>query len=211
MQPGIEEAFIAAGSGLLGALIGVTGTTIVGVTGFRSTRKATEATVGAAHSDRLWDRKADAYQDALAAAIWRMHQRHVFTRPDLTDDQRAEAADALFAIEAEQDWWTLQGRLGTFGAKKVVRAYNESNLANQRAHQRHYTWQAGRRGAQEMRNDSQVTEQDIVERLGKSLAAAGEAFLSAMTEAQAADERLEQAIRDDLGHKDDQAAPCSRS
>src|SRR5258708_35299250 len=55
MTPEIEVAWIAGGSGLLGVLVGVTGTVIVGVAGFRNTRGATEKTVDAAHNERVWD------------------------------------------------------------------------------------------------------------------------------------------------------------
>jgi hypothetical protein len=45
MNPSIEAAWIAGGSGFLGVLVGVTGTAIVARIGFKSTRAAMDATV----------------------------------------------------------------------------------------------------------------------------------------------------------------------
>ena len=68
MQPVIAAAWIAAGAGVLGVI----GTVIVAVSGFRSTHKVTDQTIqaaaresirqlAAARADRLWERQATAY------------------------------------------------------------------------------------------------------------------------------------------------------
>jgi hypothetical protein len=68
MQPVIAAAWIAAGAGVLGII----GTVIVAVSGFRSTQKVTDQTIqaaakesirqlDAARADRLWERQATAY------------------------------------------------------------------------------------------------------------------------------------------------------
>lgn len=68
MQPVVEAAWIAAGTGVLG----VVGTVVVAVSGFRNTRKVTDQTIQAAAQDsiraldavranRLWEKQAAAY------------------------------------------------------------------------------------------------------------------------------------------------------
>jgi hypothetical protein len=59
MNPAIEAAWIAGTSG------------VVGIAGFRNTLRATRDTADAAHKERVWDRKADTYQEALTASLWR--------------------------------------------------------------------------------------------------------------------------------------------
>ncbi len=76
MSPLVEAAWIASG----GVFVCVGRTVIVGVSGFRSTRRATERTVQAAQEDRLWRKRADAYQDALAAALYRSNRRRQLDR-----------------------------------------------------------------------------------------------------------------------------------
>ena len=197
MRPTIEAAWIAAGGGLLGVLVGVAGTAIVGIAGFRNTRRATDKTVSAAHIERVWDRKADAYQDALAASLWRNHRRTYLTQTELSEEQYAEAASALFLMQTEQDWWTLQGRLGTFGSPTVVTAYSKSLLATEYAHRRHDEWRQARRIVQERRKGRGTSaaggDSNVV-----ATAQALTAFQDAMAEAQKADYALERAIRHDL-------------
>lgn len=147
MSPSVEAAWIAASSGLLGVIVGVTGTAIVGIAGFRNTRAATDQTLRAARGDRVWNRKADAYQDALTAALWRNHRRMYLTTADLTDDQYIRASAEVFERQTQQEWWEMQGRLGTFGAQDVVQAYNRSLKATEFAHRRHEEWRQARKDA----------------------------------------------------------------
>jgi hypothetical protein len=197
MTPGIEAAWIAAGSGFFGALVGVTGTVIVGVAGYRNTKNATDKSVRAAHYERVWDRKADAYQDALAASLWRNHRRMYLTTADLTEEQYAQEASALFQRQTDQDWWNLQGRLGTFGDSKVVKAYKESLVATEFAHRRHDEWRTARSAVEENRRGRGTTPAGI-DQVTIAAAAALTVFKTAMASAQDADYRLEKAIRDDL-------------
>jgi hypothetical protein len=75
MQPVVEAAWIAAGTGVLG----VVGTVIVAVSGFRNTRKVTDQTIqaaaqdsiralDAARADRLWEKQATAYASFITHA-----------------------------------------------------------------------------------------------------------------------------------------------
>jgi hypothetical protein len=197
MRPTVEAAWIAAGGGLLGVLVGVAGTVIVGIAGFRNTRSATDKTVSAAHTERVWDRKADAYQEALAASLWRNHRRMYLTHTELSEEQYAEAANALFLMQTEQDWWMLQGRLGTFGSPSVVGAYNKSLLATEYAHRRHDEWRQARGIVQDSRKGRGTTAAGVDANM-VTVAEALTTFKNAMAQAQNADYALERAIRYDL-------------
>jgi len=125
MDPQVQGAWIAAATGV----VGIVGTAIVAIAGFRNTRRATDKTLGARRDDRLWARKADAYQDAMTAAL----QRH---------DRRQQVLDAKAPPEAgelqvSQEWFDMQGRLRTFGASKVVTAFEDSMKATERLNIRH--------------------------------------------------------------------------
>jgi len=206
MNPSVEAAWIAASSGFLGVLVGVAGTTIVAVVGFRNTRAATEKTVNAAHSERVWDRKADAYQDALTAALWRTHRRMYLTTAHLTDEQYAEAANTLFMMQTEQDWWALQGRLGTFGDPEVVTAYNKTLLANENAHRQHDKWRKVNQRAADGRRRRNVTQEGI-QNMRAAEAFERSELQVAMSQAQLRDYELERAIRKDLDLKNYDPTP----
>ena len=124
MDPTVQGAWVAAASGLVGVLVGVGGTTFVAVKGFRSTRDATQETLDARRDDRLWVRKADAYQDAMTAAL-RRHDR----RQQVLD---AKAPPEALEPQVSQEWFDMQGRLRTFGAAKVVTAFEHSMKASER-------------------------------------------------------------------------------
>ena|SRR5215469_4701233 len=124
MDPTVQGAWVAAASGLVGVLVGVGGTTFVAVKGFRNTRDATQETLVARRDDRLWTRKADAYQDAMTAALQR-HDR----RQQVLD---AKAPPEALELQVSQEWFDMQGRLRTFGAAKVVTAFEHSMKASER-------------------------------------------------------------------------------
>src|ERR1039457_5485073 len=71
MDPSIEAAWIAAGAGALGALVGVAGTVIVSISGYRNTMRSTEKTFNAGRDQDIWEKRADAYVDTIAALLQR--------------------------------------------------------------------------------------------------------------------------------------------
>lgn len=103
MSPQVEAAWIAGASGFLGVVVGVTGTVIVGVAGFRNTRKATTVTNAAA-------------RDAVDAQLQAVRDNRMY-------DKRAETYVDLLAT---------MGRLGTAleAAKDIVRGGNREALSN---------------------------------------------------------------------------------
>lgn len=126
MNPLVEAAWIAFG----GVFVGVGGTVIVGVSGFRSTRRATERTVQAAQEDRLWHKKAEAYADALAATSARAKwlSELMGTARKVHDDAGGiaflENLPERLPGQSEQEWLNLQGRLRAYGAPQVLQAYS---------------------------------------------------------------------------------------
>lgn len=129
MDPTVQGAWVAAASGLVGVLVGVGGTTFVAIKGFRNTRDATQLTLDARRDDRLWARKANAYQDAMTAALQR-HDR----RQQVLD---AKASPDSLELQVSQEWYDMQGRLRTFGEPKVVMAFDDSMKASKRLNVHH--------------------------------------------------------------------------
>jgi hypothetical protein len=120
----VEAAWIAFGA----VFVGVGGTVIVGVSGFRSTRHATERTVQAAQEDRLWHKKAETYADALAATSARAKwlSELMGTARRVHDDAGGiaflENLPEHLPGQSEQEWLNLQGRLRAYGAPQVLQA-----------------------------------------------------------------------------------------
>jgi hypothetical protein len=135
MDPIVQSAWVAAASAFVGILVGVGGTTFI-------TLKSTKETLKARHDERLWDRKANAYQDAMTAAL----QRH---------DRRQQAVDTKASpetldLKVGQEWYDMQGRLRSFGAMEVVTAFEDSMKASKRLDIHHEDTTAG---TKEFEND----------------------------------------------------------
>jgi hypothetical protein len=123
MNPAIEAAWIAGGSGLLGVVVGVTGTVIVAKAGFRSTRDATDATTAAGlasiraqieadRRNRIWEKQAAANTDAIAGIVHRQRIRQGLMRQVLT-----------------VDWTELGARLIAYASPAVVEGLEASASA----------------------------------------------------------------------------------
>jgi hypothetical protein len=126
MSPQVEAAWIAGASGLLGVIVGVAGTTIVAVVGFRNTKRASEATnqtttnittatIAAARGDRLYDKRAEVYVDLLVLMYYQ-HERRGHMRI------AAAAGEFDFKVELDPvpvDWHMIEARLQAFGTVEV--------------------------------------------------------------------------------------------
>jgi hypothetical protein len=138
MDPLVTAAWIAAGVSLLS----LGGTVLVAIAGFRNTRKATIQTVeagaantvlalDAARDDRLWDKRADAYVDAIKEL-----RRGQLTREDRTRilryDEATEKriADWLATYRTPHDWPEIEARLYAFASQPVLDALKASSAAN---------------------------------------------------------------------------------
>jgi hypothetical protein len=95
MDATIVAALISGGVGA----IGIVGTVVTSVVGSKNTREATgrtveagtaqnRATLIAAREDRLWERRAAAYEEALTGLLHRQAKRHFDTRQFRTSDEQ---------------------------------------------------------------------------------------------------------------------------
>ena len=126
MNPTVEAALIAGGV----SLISLTGTIIVAVSGFRNTRRVSRDTIAAASEDtirdRLWEKQAAAYVEAIeklgrrSAAL-----RRLFTAFD--------AGDTLPARGESEDWDELTARPFAYASPAVVAALRASVSASAHA------------------------------------------------------------------------------
>lgn len=198
MSPTVEAAWIALG----GVLIGVGGTVIVAVVGFRSTRRATETTIHASHDDRLWDRKADAYSEVMAAVLERTRLRFKMDMPDVSEEQYTELAREIMGAEEHQKWQTMEGRLSTCASRDVNAAYGKAFVATENALDKYTIW---RRSDPRLKPPDPSPPNprhslgDAVHVLVQAISDdALQAFQEAMEAAANADIALETAIRADL-------------
>ena len=82
------------------AIVGVSGTVIVGVAGFGASIWNTRKTIGHPRESRIWDERAAVYVQALAAVHYRQMAREHQTRTDPVDDQARSRAQAILATYA---------------------------------------------------------------------------------------------------------------
>ena len=126
MNPTVEAALIAAGA----TLVAVTGTVTVAISAARNSRKATDSIIQAERRHRLLERRADAYQDALADLIARHAERQRQLVPVALDSAGSLYSPELPAYEPG-GWWDKQGRLVAYGSSAVREAYAVAEKADQ--------------------------------------------------------------------------------
>jgi hypothetical protein len=130
MNPTVEAAWIAGSSGLIGVLVGVTGTVTVARLGFRSTRAATEAAnatalaslwaqIEADRRNRIWEKQAASYTDVM---VMIGHRRTVYSgmmRAMLTGTKPEEPPAPI-------DWAVLESRCVAYASPGVLAALQAS-------------------------------------------------------------------------------------
>jgi hypothetical protein len=133
MNPYVEAALIGGGA----AVIAGGWTALVAVAAGRTTRTVTRHTIDAstantiraleaARSDRLWDKQAATYSDAITAIRWRQARRQ---RQFIAAGRGRMLADEKPPVE----WWELQGRLFAFASPAVLLAFKTASDAGIRA------------------------------------------------------------------------------
>jgi hypothetical protein len=203
MDPTIAAAWITGGVGGLG----IAGTVATAIVGSRSTRKATEttvaagaattaATLAAAREDRLWERRAAAYEEFLTGLLIRQAKRRYGLREDALDVDQLETihddSDPLGPPEA-------QGRLTAYASDAVLEAFRFAGQAHIQVvvqYQQHrWTAVAGKKQAQ---------TNGMVDGFKETIAARRAVDLPAKA-AEAADEALIKLIRNELRRKPEAA------
>ena len=122
MNPIVEAALIAGGT-----------TAIVGVAGFLTTLAITRRTLDAARDDRLWDKRAAAYEGALAEVMNRQAKlsRALVLAQDSSTPPGMLAEYAEYLATEDTPAWS--GRLAAYASPKVVEALEAALSADSAA------------------------------------------------------------------------------
>jgi hypothetical protein len=219
------------------AAIGVGGTVIVGVVGFWSTKTAsdkaaqvatdnTARALDAARDERIWDRRARAYEQSVAALLYRRQQR----RQELAELVALPAAGLrplgrTYALWQEQvslpdhpffdrypsGWFEVEGTLLAYATPKVITALDAARQADDAA--RIALGRCRKLSGKGIALDDLLKDSDASPEEARKpdanaqaeLEAAAKALWSALGEAEQKDNHLIDAIRDDLDAKPSQA------
>jgi hypothetical protein len=131
-----------SGSAFLGVAVGVTGTVIVGISGFRNTRRATEMAIQGERDHRLWDRQAAAYEAAVATLLRRRKVLNdlIETTWDAGgDDVRAKVLRFVTAYTGEA-WLPRQASLLAYADDDVLTAIDAVTQADDKVIDENTLW-----------------------------------------------------------------------
>lgn len=132
MDPTVTAAAIGVGGTLVGTVIG-------GVAGFWAAVRNTSKTIEHARENRIWDRRAEVYVEALAAIHYRQVSRE--TQIHAMDDQFRQRGEAILATYKPPDWSGLEARLQAFASEPVITATQASSTAHRDAINAFKSWQ----------------------------------------------------------------------
>lgn len=108
-------------STLLAAAIGVGGTVIVGLAGFGTTIWSTRKTIAHDRDNRLWDKRAAAYEAALTEVVNRSATRQRWLN-SCSETWTAENLAEYIASQDKPEWSEAEGRLLAYSPQRVLRA-----------------------------------------------------------------------------------------
>jgi hypothetical protein len=206
MDATIVAALISGGVGA----IGIVGTVVTSVVGSKNTREATgrtveagtaqnRATLIAAREDRLWERRAAAYEEALTGLLHRQAKRHFDTRQFRTSDE--QQMKEFYESYQLPGVFETESRLVAYASDSVMKAYRATRGAHaavvvaysHRAALQESNRLAGQTGRQEGAASPEIMT-DAQRKLD-----------IALREADAADDTLIEVIRDELRSKPEAA------
>ncbi len=222
---------------VIAAAIGVGGTVIVGVVGFWSTKTASDKAaqvatdntgraLDAARDERIWDRRARAYEQSVAALLYRRQQR----RQELAElaappaarqsplrlhyyaqwQQDVSLPDRPFFDRYPRGWFEVEGTLLAYASPKVITALDAARQADDAARialGRCRELSGKKIALNDPSEDSDASPEEAQKpdaNAQEELEAAGKALQSALGEAEQKDNDLIDAIRDDLDAKPSQ-------
>jgi len=137
VTPAIEAAWIAAGA----TGFGIVSTATVAIVGFRSTRNATVraiaastantmASLAAAREDRLWEKRAAAYEEIIGVLthrqMKRQHELRMYRLPDANEQQLKDFFDSYNPPR----WFESQARLLAYASDDVRQAFEATRGAD---------------------------------------------------------------------------------
>jgi hypothetical protein len=147
MDP-VETAAIISGCFAIGS-VGLTA--YVAVKGFRSTRDATDKTIeagnkdtiralNASRDDRLWERRAAAYEETIAYLLYRQHKRDFRSPYHIMGRDLDTATRFWFGDYHPPGSFEIRGQLVAYASDAIVAAYKESVSADNEASFRFSFW-----------------------------------------------------------------------
>jgi hypothetical protein len=208
VDPTIAAAWIGAGVGGGVGLLGIAGTVVTSVVSSNNTRKATErtveagakanrATLAAAREERLWDKRAAAYEENLTGLLYRQAKRQHDLREFQWDEHSEQRLKKFFDSYDPPGWFEAQGRLVAYAADDVL----DASEAARRAHgevQERYAHQVA---LQETIKLAQASGRLVGMPNRQTMNDAREKTKEALQDAEAADYVLIKAIREALRSK----------
>jgi hypothetical protein len=137
VNPTVEAACIAAAA----AGIGIAGTVTIAIAGFHSTKNATSqaiaagiastrATLAAAREDRFWEKQAAAYEEVIAALLYRQMKRQHELRMYRLNDAGEQQIKEFFSSYEPPGWFQAQARLRAYASDEVWEAFEATQKAD---------------------------------------------------------------------------------
>jgi hypothetical protein len=202
VDPTIAAACITGGVGALG----IAGTVVTSVVGSRNTRKAAEqaiaagaastsATLAAAREDRLWEKRCAAYEETLAALLYRRDKRF-WGVAGAWDKAAAKELRNAYDEYRSTTWFERRGRLYAYASEAVRAASDAALQADVKASTLSYAAEDFRKSAL-----------DLLPNAGETLQKITDGANSAHNEVRAADDALIEVIREELRSRPEAAMP----
>lgn len=196
MDPTVTAALIGGGA----VIVSGGWTALVAITTNRNTRRTNQATLkaaaentahalDAAREERIWDKRAEAYVDALYVVRHRQERRSDAARTIRFDQATEDSRQEWLASWKLPDEVGMEMRLLAYASEQVLAAARAAGAANDKAENAYLDWKSLTDAARQSPPDSPVHDQVI---------AARKAIQPAVDEATRADEALLDAIRADL-------------
>jgi hypothetical protein len=137
VNPAVQSALIAAG-------VGLAGTVVVAVSGFRNFRRVSiETSLAAAdtaHRDRLWARQAATYEAALTRLVSRQAQREDLLRLFRYSEEYEKRIAEMFDSQDEKPWFQAQAQILAYASPEVVDAMGPTTVADTKVRAQHDRW-----------------------------------------------------------------------
>ena len=123
MNPTVAAALISGGWATIVALLGYAFTRTIARMTVEATNANASRALDAAHAAQLWDRRAEAYVDALSVISRNLIIWEFFKSPPL-EKAPAESLQNIYEAVKKVDWALLQTRIAAYAPEPVLDALN---------------------------------------------------------------------------------------